>query len=75
MGQVGQVGQVGRASVLVTRKLPSSVISKLSAVADVDLYSGEAAIPADELRARVADKDADELECRAIESRTMARSS
>jgi glyoxylate reductase len=49
---------VGKASVLVTRKLPSSVISKLSAVADVDLYTGDAAIPADELRARVADKDA-----------------
>ncbi len=45
-------------SVLVTRKLPSSVLAKLSAVADVDLYTGQAAIPADELRARVADKDA-----------------
>ena len=45
-------------AVLVTRKLPSSVLSKLHAVADVDLYVGDAAIPADELRARVADKDA-----------------
>jgi glyoxylate reductase len=45
-------------AILVTRKLPSSVIAKLSAVADVDLYVGEAAIPADELRARVAGKDA-----------------
>src|SRR5881628_3028810 len=45
-------------SILVTRKLPSSVLAKLSAVADVDLYTGEAAIPADELRARIADKDA-----------------
>ena len=45
-------------SILVTRKLPSSVLAKLSAVADVDLYTGEAAIPADELRARVAGKDA-----------------
>ena len=44
--------------ILVTRKLPSSVLAKLSAVADVDLYTGDAAIPADELRARVADKDA-----------------
>ena len=44
--------------ILVTRKLPSSVIAKLNAVADVDLYTGEAAIPADELRARVAGKDA-----------------
>ena len=52
------MGQVGRASVLVTRKLPSSVIDKLSAIADVDLYTGAVAIPADELRARVAGKDA-----------------
>ncbi len=34
------------------------MIAKLSAVADVDLYTGEAAIPPDELRARVAGKDA-----------------
>ena len=45
-------------SVLVTRKLPSSVLAKLHAVADVDLYTGDAAIPAGELRARVAGKDA-----------------
>jgi glyoxylate reductase len=45
-------------SILITRRLPSSVIAKLSAVADVDVYTGEAAIPADELRARVAGKDA-----------------
>jgi glyoxylate reductase len=44
--------------ILITRRLPSSVIAKLSAVADVDLYTGDAAISADELRARVADKDA-----------------
>jgi glyoxylate reductase len=44
--------------ILVTRKLPSSVIAKLSAAAAVDLYSGDAAIPLEELRARVADKDA-----------------
>jgi len=49
---------VGRQSVLVTRRLPSSVINKLSAVADVDLYTGEAAIPPGELRARIAGKDA-----------------
>jgi glyoxylate reductase len=49
---------VGKTSVLVTRKLPSSVLSKLHAVADVDLYTGDAAIPPDELRARVAGKDA-----------------
>lgn len=45
-------------SILVTRKLPSSVLSKLSAVTDVDLYAGDAAIQADELRARVAEKHA-----------------
>jgi glyoxylate reductase len=45
-------------AVLVTRKLPSSVLAKLHAAADVDLYTGEAAIPADQLRARIADKDA-----------------
>jgi glyoxylate reductase len=44
--------------ILVTRRLPSSVLSKLNAAADVDLYTGEAAIPPDELRARIADKDA-----------------
>jgi glyoxylate reductase len=49
---VDQVGQV-----LVTRRLPSSVLSKLRAVADVDLYTGEAAIPPDELRQRIAGKD------------------
>ena len=45
-------------SILVTRKLPSSVLAKLSAVADVDLYAGEGAIAPDELRARVVGKDA-----------------
>ena len=45
-------------TVLVTRKLPSAVLSKLQAAAAVDLYTGEAGIPADDLRARVADKDA-----------------
>ena len=45
-------------SILVTRKLPSSVLEKLSAIADVDVYTGAAAIPHDELRARIVDKDA-----------------
>jgi len=44
-------------AILVTRKLPSSVLGKLHAVADVDLYSGNVAIPPAELRARAADKD------------------
>jgi glyoxylate reductase len=52
------VDVVGKPAVLVTRKLPSSVLAKLHAIADVDLYTGDTAIPADQLRARVADKDA-----------------
>lgn len=53
-------------SILVTRKLPASVLSKLHAVGDVDLYTGEAAISPDELRRRVAGKDA--LVCLLTES-------
>jgi glyoxylate reductase len=45
-------------NVLVTRRLPSSVLSKLDDAADVDLYSGETAIPTDQLKQRIADKDA-----------------
>ena len=45
-------------SILVTRKLPSSVLSKLDAVGAVDVYAGEGAIPREELVARVAGKDA-----------------
>jgi glyoxylate reductase len=44
--------------VLVTRRLPSSVLAKLEAAATVDLHTGDAAMAPDELRARVADKDA-----------------
>src|SRR3989442_10979328 len=44
-------------AVLVTRRLPSSVIAKLETAAKVDVYAGNGAMPADELRARVADKD------------------
>jgi glyoxylate reductase len=44
--------------ILLTRKLPSSVIEKLQAEADVEVYSAEGAIPAAELRTRVADKNA-----------------
>src|SRR5260370_36095305 len=46
------------ASVLITRRLPSSVTAKLEPAAIVDQYSGDAAMPFDELRARVADKEA-----------------
>jgi glyoxylate reductase len=45
-------------NVLVTRRLPSTVLAKLRAVADVDLYAGDSAITPDELRARIVDKDA-----------------
>lgn len=41
-------------NIFVTRKLPSSVLAKLERVGDVQVYAGEGAIPADELRARVA---------------------
>ena len=43
---------------LVTRRLPSSVLAKLHAIGAVDLYAGDAAIAPGELRARLADKDA-----------------
>jgi glyoxylate reductase len=44
--------------ILVTRKLPSSVLTKLEAVGAVDLYSGDTVISAEELRARVPGKAA-----------------
>jgi glyoxylate reductase len=44
--------------ILVTRKLPSSVLAKLRDIGDVDLYTSDAAIPPEELRARLAGKDA-----------------
>jgi glyoxylate reductase len=43
---------------LVTRKLPSSVIAKLEAVSEIDLYVGSAAISREELLARIAGVDA-----------------
>ena len=46
------------AEVLVTRKLPASVLDKLRAAHTVDLYTGEEAIQPEELRRRAADKDA-----------------
>jgi lactate dehydrogenase-like 2-hydroxyacid dehydrogenase len=45
-------------SILVTRTLPSSILAKLEAVGDVDVHSEAGSLPADELAARVADKDA-----------------
>jgi glyoxylate reductase len=49
---------MSRPLVLVTRKLPSKVISKLEEHCDVDLYVGDKAISRDELLARVAGKHA-----------------
>jgi len=46
---------------LVTRKLPSSVIAKLEAASDVDLYVGSKAISREELLQRV--KGADAIVC------------
>src|SRR5262245_65102182 len=46
-----------RPAILITRKLPSSVLAKLEAAGEIDLNAGDALSPA-ELRARVADKDA-----------------
>ena len=45
-------------TILVTRKLPSSIVSRLEAVGAVELYSGEGTMPHEDLLARVADKDA-----------------
>lgn len=45
-------------SILVTRKLPSAVLAKLEAVGDVDLYSGEGAMPRDALLDRIRGKQA-----------------
>lgn len=47
--------------VLLTRRIPSSVLSKLEAACDVDLYVGPSAlapIPPDELKRRIADTQA-----------------
>jgi glyoxylate reductase len=45
-------------AILVTRNLPSAVLSKLHEVADVDRYTGDGAMAPHELRSRVAGKDA-----------------
>ena len=44
--------------VLLTRRVPSSVLASLEAAHTVDLYTGDGAIPREQLIARVADKDA-----------------
>lgn len=45
-------------SVLVTRRLPSSVLARLESACDLDLHTDPTAIPRDELLRRVAGKDA-----------------
>ena len=49
---------MSRPAVLVTRRVPSSVVARLEERCTVDMYGGSAAIPGDELMARVADKQA-----------------
>ena len=44
--------------VLLTRRIPSSVLSRLEAEADVDLYEGRSAMAREELLERVAGKQA-----------------
>ena len=46
-----------RPSVLLTRRIPSAIHERLSVGVDVDLYEGPSAMPADELLARIRDKD------------------
>jgi len=46
------------ASILITRKLPSSILSRLEPVGSVDLYAGEGTMSHSELADRIADKDA-----------------
>lgn len=45
-------------SVLLTRRVPSSVVARLEAECELDLYTGRDAIPRVELLERVADKQA-----------------
>ena len=46
------------ARVLLTRRVPSSVLALLEAQHDVDVYTGPGAIPREDLIRRLADKDA-----------------
>jgi glyoxylate reductase len=45
---------VSTPAILVTRRLPSSVLNKLRTVGDVDVYAGDAAMSPAELRTRIA---------------------
>jgi glyoxylate reductase len=55
---VASVNPTDTKRVLLTRRIPSSVLSKLERLADVDLYEGRSAIPREELIERVTGKDA-----------------
>ena len=63
-------------SILVTRRLPSSVVAKLEAIGAVEAYADEGVIPPDELCARLVDKDAlvcmltEQVDKRAIDAGT-----
>lgn len=46
-----------RPRVLVTRRIPSSVLARLQEACSVDLHDTQEALPAEELKARVRDKD------------------
>src|SRR3954466_1115724 len=46
-----------RPRVLLTRRIPSSVLARLTAECDVDGYDGPGAIPPDDLKRRLADRD------------------
>jgi glyoxylate reductase len=45
-------------ALLLTRRIPASVLSRLQDVCEVDLYTGSSAIPREELKARLAGKQA-----------------
>jgi glyoxylate reductase len=47
-----------RPPVLLTRRIPSTVFSRLEAACDVDLYDGPSPLPPDELKRRLAGKRA-----------------
>jgi len=49
---------MARPAVLITRRIPSSVVARLEERCAVEIYDGPDAIPASELSARVADKQA-----------------
>ena len=49
---------MAKPAVLVTRRIPASVIARLEAACEVDLHEGPGAMPASELKARLAGKQA-----------------